>query len=221
MNETNMLNQPLSIEEKFKIIVFYLSLIIISILIFFVLAGVFITTNLESYNIKLTYNNELFLTAVFLYFLIIPIVMTNRAIKKFRESNSCDPLLVLKKKLYNGYVIIVIIAFIKLITTINIFHYTLKDNFTGFGVASFIIVLFFVIFNLIYSNSFLDLLCSHQKWIVNNGIFSKKIENNTTSTIQNTSADELLKYAQLLEKGLISKAEFEEQKKKLLDRDNG
>jgi len=80
--------------------------------------------------------------------------------------------------------------------------------------------LFMLIFNSLYFRT----LEEHQTWIINNGIFSDSKDNQETSTgiigrdkLSSFSiADEMLKWNDLLEKGLISKDEFEKAKQKLL-----
>ena len=85
--------------------------------------------------------------------------------------------------------------------------------------------------NLIYLISnilFFNIIKKHEEWIINNGIFAdfkdeKSFIEKTTEkmqTIQKEStntADELLKWAELKEKGLITDEEFQKAKEKILE----
>lgn len=75
---------------------------------------------------------------------------------------------------------------------------------------------------------FFETLTKHSKWIINNGIFAdykgeKSFIEKTTEKIQTIKkeptnvADELLKWAELKEKGLISEDEFKKVKEKILE----
>lgn len=74
---------------------------------------------------------------------------------------------------------------------------------------------------------FFDVLKRHEKWIIENGLFSdfkneKSIIEKTTEKIQTIKkepiniTDELLKLAELKEKGLITEEEFQKAKEKIL-----
>lgn len=74
---------------------------------------------------------------------------------------------------------------------------------------------------------FFDVLKRHEKWIIENGLFSdfkneKSIIEKTTEKIQSlkkepqNSADELLKWAELKEKGVISNEEFQKIKENIV-----
>lgn len=76
---------------------------------------------------------------------------------------------------------------------------------------------------------FFDVLKRHEKWIIENGLFSdfkneKSIIEKTTEKIQSlkkepqNSADELLKWAELKEKGVISNEEFQKIKENIVGR---
>ncbi|MCB4773468.1 MAG: SHOCT domain-containing protein [Sulfurovum sp.] len=77
----------------------------------------------------------------------------------------------------------------------------------------------------IFNSLFFRPLEEHKNWIIKNGIFSdeKNIKSGSTNIVgrDNLSsysvADEMLKWNDLLEKGLISKEEFEKAKAKLLN----
>lgn len=75
---------------------------------------------------------------------------------------------------------------------------------------------------------FFETLDNHSQWIVNNGIFAdfkgeKSFIEKTTEKIQTikkestNTADELLKWAELKEKGLITNEEFQKAKEKILE----
>ena len=80
-------------------------------------------------------------------------------------------------------------------------------------------------FMLIFNSLFFRPLEEHKNWIIKNGIFSdeKNVKSGSTNIVgrDNLSsysvADEMLKWNDLLEKGLISKEEFENAKNKLMN----
>ena len=102
-------------------------------------------------------------------------------------------------------------------------------NYVGLGLIVIPIVAYIIfrISNILYFN----ILKKHEEWIINNGIFAdfkgeksfiekatEKIQ--TIQTIQKEStntADELLKWAELKEKGLITDEEFQKGKEKILE----
>ncbi len=99
----------------------------------------------------------------------------------------------------NGGLILVIISIISLPILINLFNYL-----------------------------FFEILIKHEKWVINNGIFTdykgeKSFIEKTTEKIQTikkepkNDADELLKWAELNEKGFISDEEFQKAKEKILE----
>ncbi len=77
----------------------------------------------------------------------------------------------------------------------------------------------------VFNSLFFRPLEEHQNWVIKNGIFAdlKDSQENSTSIIGRDKlssfsiADELLKWNNLLEKGLISKEEFEKAKEKLMN----
>lgn len=94
-----------------------------------------------------------------------------------------------------------------------------RPGFIPFVLGSLILIV-------ISKKLFFDILETHEQWIIENGLFadtpkeSKKPSNiiigrDNLSTF--SVADELLKWNVLLEKGLISKEEFESSKQKLLE----
>ena len=75
---------------------------------------------------------------------------------------------------------------------------------------------------------FFNILKKHGEWIINNGIFAdykgeKSFIEKTTEKIQTikkeptNTADELLKWAELKEKGLVTDEEFQKAKEKILE----
>ena len=75
---------------------------------------------------------------------------------------------------------------------------------------------------------FFNIIKKHEEWIINNGIFAdfkdeKSFIEKTTEKIQTiqkestNTADELLKWAELKEKGLITDEEFQKAKEKILE----
>ena len=80
-------------------------------------------------------------------------------------------------------------------------------------------------FRFVFNSLFFRPLEEHQNWITKNGVFSdeKSSKNDSTSIVgrDNLSsysvADEMLKWNALLEKGLITKEEFDKAKSKLMN----
>ena len=80
-------------------------------------------------------------------------------------------------------------------------------------------------FMFVFNSLFFRPLEEHQNWITKNGVFSdeKNSKNDSTNIVgrDNLSsysvADEMLKWNDLLEKGLITKEEFEKAKTKLMN----
>ena len=86
------------------------------------------------------------------------------------------------------------------------------------------IAMIYLISNILFFN----ILKKHGEWIINNGIFAdykgeKSFIEKTTEKIQTikkeptNTADELLKWAELKEKGLITDEEFQKGKEKILE----
>jgi signal transduction histidine kinase len=75
---------------------------------------------------------------------------------------------------------------------------------------------------LVTSYLFFKTLEEHQDWVVKNGIFADKEKAINIIDKDNgkfySVADELIKWNDLLDKGLITQEEFEEQKKKILNK---
>ncbi|MGJ0344896.1 SHOCT domain-containing protein [Aliarcobacter cryaerophilus] len=90
------------------------------------------------------------------------------------------------------------------------------------------IVIFISIIIYLIAIVFFNILKKHEKWIVENGLFAdskneKSFFEKTTQKIQSikkepvNTADELLKWAELKEKGLITDEEFKKAKEKTLN----
>ena len=84
------------------------------------------------------------------------------------------------------------------------------------------------IFYLLSNILFFNILKKHENWVINNGIFSdykgeKSFIEKTTEKLQTikkepiNTTDELLKWAELKEKGLISDDEYQKVKEKILE----
>ena len=92
-----------------------------------------------------------------------------------------------------------------------------------FGLIATLIAVKLLMF--VFNRLFFRPLEEHQNWVIINGIFadSKDSQENSTSIIGRDKlssfsiSDELLKWNNLLEKGLISKEEFEKAKEKLMN----
>lgn len=103
------------------------------------------------------------------------------------------------------------------------------------GIFVFCVGIFIAI--MIFKILFFDILFNHQKWIINNGLFADSLNDKSiieiaTEKIQTipkevikeeitnkesiNSIDELLKWAELKEKGLITEEEFKKVKEKIL-----
>lgn len=93
----------------------------------------------------------------------------------------------------------------------------------GLAVIPLGLFLFYWLFN----NLFFNILKRHEQWIIENGLFTdsrneKSFIEKTTEKIQTIKkepiniTDELLKWAELKEKGLITEEEFKKAKEKIL-----
>lgn len=128
------------------------------------------------------------------------------------------------KKVFLGY--IVILAVMLSIVLFDEFGRSYNKNILILVLAIFVPISAYIIYSL--SNIlFFNILNKHQQWIIENGVFSdSKNEKNfiekTTEKFQSikkeptNAVDELLKWAELKEKGLISEDEFQKVKEKIL-----
>jgi len=108
----------------------------------------------------------------------------------------------------------------------RIYNKSVKKETTMVAVATIIAIPIAVgFFMFIFNSLFFRPLEEHKNWIIKNGIFSdeKNIKSDSTNIVgrDNLSsysvADEMLKWNDLLEKGLISKEEFANAKAKLMN----
>lgn len=94
----------------------------------------------------------------------------------------------------------------------------------GLVVVPFVAYIIYLLSNILFFN----ILKKHEKWIVNYGLFAdtkdeKSFIEKATTKIQNIKkepvniSDELLKWAELKEKGLITDEEFQKGKEKILE----
>jgi hypothetical protein len=107
----------------------------------------------------------------------------------------------------------------------RIYNESVKKETAMVAVATIVAVPIAVsLFSFIFNSLFFRPLEEHKNWIIDNGLFSddkdKKVDSTNIVGRDNLSsysvADELLKWNDLLEKGLISKEEFTNAKAKLL-----
>ncbi|MCT7529695.1 SHOCT domain-containing protein [Aliarcobacter cryaerophilus] len=134
------------------------------------------------------------------------------------------------KYLYNVKKILLIYISILFIIFIISFIMMLESessvsDIIGFSIANFFInFTIYCLSNILYFN----IIKKHEKWILNNGLFAdykgeKSFIEKTTEKIQTIKkepknvADELLKCAELKEKGLITDEEFQKAKEKILE----
>ncbi|MCB4766587.1 MAG: SHOCT domain-containing protein [Sulfurovum sp.] len=108
----------------------------------------------------------------------------------------------------------------------RIYNENVKEETAMVAIGGLIATPFLVgFFMFIFNSLFFRPLEKHKNWIVKNGIFSdeKNVKADSTNIVgrDNLSsysvADEMLKWNDLLEKGLISKEEFKKAKNKLMN----
>lgn len=141
------------------------------------------------------------------------------------------------KKWMKAYLIVLALGIITLVTVVyNIevgrhywettSEYIVKIAMVaGAGLIATPITVAFFMF--VFNSLFFRPLEEHQNWITKNGVFSdeKSSKNDSTNIVgrDNLSsysvADEMLKWNALLEKGLITKEEFDKAKTKLMNRE--
>jgi hypothetical protein len=129
------------------------------------------------------------------------------------------------KRVFLGY--IVILAVMLSIVLLHDYDRYYNKNILILVLAIFMPISAYIIYSL--SNLlFFNIIRKHEKWIIENGLFAdskneKSFIEKTTEKIQSIKteplnvADELLKWAELKEKGLISEDEFKKAKEKILD----
>ncbi len=117
------------------------------------------------------------------------------------------------------YLVVVTIIFI----TIGLINIKYMEGFLIIIVSLLLSPILIILIDFL----FFDVLKRHEKWIIENGLFSdfkneKSIIEKTTEKIQTIKkepiniTDELLKLAELKEKGLITEEEFQKAKEKIL-----
>ena len=169
-----------------------------------------------------------------IFFGIIPIIICLGLIFIIKKDKSIKSL-ESGKKIFLGYLII--LGFILSISCFVVaqdyaefssseryLRYARNYNILGLIVVPLGAYLIYLISNILFFN----IIKKHEEWIINNGIFAdfkdeKSFIEKTTEkmqTIQKEStntADELLKWAELKEKGLITDEEFQKAKEKILE----
>jgi hypothetical protein len=153
-----------------------------------------------------------FFTLLILPFLSVPVILIiGIAIYIMKKDKSFSP--ILKSK--NWIKLYLILLGILLISGV-------RDNHDFSDIVMGILCLIFL-WSLLFIFDFLFFkpLEEHQDWVVKNGIFADKektIDREKNNSNPCSVADELLKWNDLLEKGLITEEEFEKQKKKILNK---
>ena len=168
-----------------------------------------------------------------IFFGIIPIIICLGLIFIIKKDKSIKSL-ESGKKIFLGYLIL--LGFILSIscfvvaqdyaeyTSERYLRYARNYNILGLIVVPLGAYLIYLISNILFFN----ILKKHGEWIINNGIFAdykgeKSFIEKTTEKIQTiqkestNTADELLKWAELKEKGLITDEEFQKGKEKILE----
>ena len=168
-----------------------------------------------------------------IFFGIIPIIICLGLIFIIKKDKSIKSL-ESGKKIFLGYLIL--LGFILSIscfvvaqdyaeyTSERYLRYARNYNILGLIVVPLGAYLIYLISNILFFN----IIKRHEEWIINNGIFAdfkdeKSFIEKTTEKIQTiqkestNTADELLKWAELKEKGLITDEEFQKAKEKILE----
>ena len=173
--------------------------------------------------------------AATIFFGIIPIIICLGLIYIIKKDKSIKSLET-AKKVFLGYLVILglILSIIVLKERATFYEYLREyDRYkqqspiflaTGLIVVPLGTYLIYFISNILFFNIFKR----HGEWIANNGIFTdykgeKSFIEKTTEKIQTikkeptNATDELLKWAELKEKGLITDEEFQKAKEKILE----
>lgn len=169
-----------------------------------------------------------------IFFGIIPIIICLGLIFIIKKDKSIKSL-ESGKKIFLGYLIL--LGFILSISCFVVaqdyaefssseryLRYARNYNILGLIVVPLGAYLIYLISNILFFN----IIKKHEEWIINNGIFAdfkgeKSFIEKTTEKIQTiqkestNTADELLKWAELKEKGLITDEEFQKAKEKILE----
>lgn len=154
-----------------------------------------------------------------LFFGVLPILLIFVSIYIMRKDKKYNQL-ELMQKLFIIYFSLVSIGWI-----IFAFNVSVKD--TGI-VISIILAVLSLLMIIVSDILFFDILKKHEQWIIENGLFAdskneKSFIEKTTEKIQSikkepiNTANELLKWAELKERGLISEDEFQKAKEKIFE----
>ena len=164
-----------------------------------------------------------------IFFGIIPIIICLGLIFIIKKDKSIKSL-ESGKKIFLGYLILLgyILSISCFVVAEDYAKYYPHDarnyNILGLIVVPLGAYLIYLISNILFFN----ILKKHGEWIINNGIFAdykgeKSFIEKTTEKIQTIKqepknlTDELLKWAELKEKGLITDEEFQKAKEKILE----
>ena len=154
---------------------------------------------------------------------IIIILITIISLYIMRKDQSFKPIYDAKKyiTIYLKSTIVLIFSIVYYVEILSINHFY-KNLIFALGLKMAITISIELIIGLIlmyiFNNLFFKPLEKHKNWVIKNGIFSDStniIGRNNRSSY--SVADEILKWNKLLEKGLISKEEFERAREKLLN----
>ena len=178
-----------------------------------------------------------------IFFGIIPIIICLGLIFIIKKDKSIKSL-ESGKKIFLGYLITLgfILSIFCFVSAQNSYEYYLGylsgdyifgrdyiyDVYNYVGLGLIVVPLAAYLIYLISNILFFNILKKHGEWIINNGIFAdykgeKSFIEKTTEKIQTikkeptNTADELLKWAELKEKGLITDEEFQKGKEKILN----
>lgn len=167
-------------------------------------------------------------------FSLVILLITIFSLYIMKKDKSFTPILNAQKYIKKYIIFGVIIALIAIFSGMiyNTFFYYDEKNFNGDSIALLISLIAPPIagslFMFICNNLFFKPLEEHKDWIIKNGIFadskdkesiidkvSEKIQVIKKEPLNNI--DELLKWAELKEKGLITEEEFKKAKEKILE----
>ena len=169
-----------------------------------------------------------------IFFGIIPIIICLGLIFIIKKDKSIKSL-ESGKKIFLGYLILLgfILSISCFVVAQDYAEYSSSERYLryarNYNILGLIVVplgayLIYLISNILFFN----IIKRHEEWIINNGIFAdfkdeKSFIEKTTEKIQiiqkesTNTADELLKWAELKEKGLITDEEFQKAKEKILE----
>jgi hypothetical protein len=168
----------------------------------------------------------LFAILTFIAIGVVPLILTILSIY-FLKIDKSSNFLEKSKKRFNSFLYLVNVLSIAIVTYITVFEISpykiVEDGIIAIyiyvGIYASIILVRYLYRGLIYKP-----LLSHDEWIKDNGIFTKKTKNSSKFIKRDnlssfSISDELLKWNELYEKGIITKEEFEKRKEKLLNQE--